>query len=259
MGLYCKETGNPDGPVILFLHGGGVSGWMWDKQVDFFADYRVLVPDLESHGRSSEEPFISIQESARKVVELAEAKAPDKKAIIIGLSLGAQILVEILSTRPDIVSCAIINSALVRPMPWTRKMIRPVFKMSYGLIQNKSFARLQARQLYIGDEYFESYFADSKKTALPDLIRVIDSNMSYSLPESFQNARVRTMVLVGAREKGVMLKSARDMLKSNPSCKGCFVPGIGHGVSLADPILFNEIAKAWIENGNQPEGVVPIA
>ena len=45
---------------------------------------------------------------------------------------------------------------------------------------------------------------------------------------------------------------------SNKYCKGYSVPGIGHGVSLANPELFNKIVKAWIENGNLPEGLVPI-
>ena len=258
MGLYFKEAGNMDGPTIIFLHGGGVSGWMWNKQIDFFKDYHLLIPDIESHGNSLNEHFISIPESAKKIIQLIESKANEKKVIIIGLSLGAQILVDILSTKPEIIECAIINSALVRPMKFTKKIIKPAFRITFGLIKNRSFAKLQAKQLYISDENFETYFEESKRTSLDNLIRVIESNMSYTLPQGFRNSKARIMVLVGAKEKGVMVKSAKDMLSSNKYCKGYLVPGIGHGVSLADPQLFNKIAKAWIENENLPEGLVPI-
>ena len=248
MGLYFKETGNMDAPIIVFIHGGGLSGWMWNKQIEFFKDHHLLIPDIESHGNSLNEHFISIPESAKKIIQLIESKANGEKVIIIGLSLGAQILVEILSTKPEIVDCAIINSALVRPMKFTKKLIKPAFKMTFGLIKNRKFAKLQAKQLYISDEDFETYFEESKRTSLDDLIQVIESNMSYALPQGFKNSKVRTMVLVGSKEKGVMLKSAQDMLRSNNYCKLYSVPGIGHGVSLADPQLFNKIAKAWIEN-----------
>ena len=144
MGLYFKETGNMDAPIIVFLHGGGVSGWMWNRQIDFFKDYHLLIPDIESHGKSLNEHFISIPESARKIIQLIESKANGGKVIIIGLSLGAQILVEILSTKPEIVECAIINSALVRPMKFTKKLIKPAFKMTFGLIKNRKFSKLQA-------------------------------------------------------------------------------------------------------------------
>jgi len=259
MELYYKESGNPDAPMIVFLHGGGVSGWMWNRQVEFFSNYHVLVPDIESHGKSHSEHFVSIEESAGKIIRLIESKSGGKKVTIVGLSLGAQILVEILSEAPEIAECAIINSALVRPMKWTKKMIKPMFRMSYGLIKNRKFARLQAAQLYISDEDFEIYFAESKNTLLEDLIQVLESNMSYSLPPEFKNAKVKIMVLVGAKEKGVMLKSAHDMLQSNKYCTGYSVPGIGHGVSLADPELFNQLTRGWIENKELPTGLTAIS
>lgn len=37
---------NVGSPLMVFIHGGGVSGWMWDKQVDFFKEYHILVEIL---------------------------------------------------------------------------------------------------------------------------------------------------------------------------------------------------------------------
>jgi hypothetical protein len=38
MDLYFKETGKNNDETIIFLHGGGIAGWMWDKQVESFHD-----------------------------------------------------------------------------------------------------------------------------------------------------------------------------------------------------------------------------
>ena len=36
LNLYIKESGNKQATTMfVFLHGGGVSGWMWSKQISF--------------------------------------------------------------------------------------------------------------------------------------------------------------------------------------------------------------------------------
>ncbi len=58
MALYVNESGPASAPTVVFLHGGGGAGWMWQPQLEAFADYHCLVPDLPEHGRSAEvKPF----------------------------------------------------------------------------------------------------------------------------------------------------------------------------------------------------------
>jgi pimeloyl-ACP methyl ester carboxylesterase len=55
--LYFESSG-PDNaagprPAIVFLHGGGIAGWMWREQVKSFkAEYHCLVPDLPGLGKN---------------------------------------------------------------------------------------------------------------------------------------------------------------------------------------------------------------
>ena len=62
-----------------------------------------------------------------------------------GLSLGGQIAVEALCQQADIADYAVLESALVIPIPGTRAMVAPTVRMSYGLIRNRWFAKLQAK------------------------------------------------------------------------------------------------------------------
>lgn len=258
MSMYVKELGNINSPLMVFIHGGGVSGWMWDKQVDFFKEYHLLVLDLPAHGNNKKEPYISIRNCAEEIIKLIEIKANGQKVIIIGLSHGAQIIVEILSIKPEIIDYAIINSALTRPMKLTNILIKPSLKMSYGLIKNKKFSKIQAKSLYISEEYYDIYYNDTVGMPIEEVIKVLCANMSYSLPCSFKNSKAKTMILIGKKEKGIMKKSAIDMLMSNKYCEGYAVPNVGHGVSLADPQLFNQIVKAWINNEELPKEIESI-
>lgn len=59
--------------------------------------------------------------------------------LIGGLSLGGQILLEILSQREDICRYALVESALVVPSKLTYSMIKPAFGSCYGLFVISGF------------------------------------------------------------------------------------------------------------------------
>lgn len=52
MSLYYQEYGDKNASLIVFLHGGGVSNWMWDKQIQYFSHYHCVAIDLPEQGRS---------------------------------------------------------------------------------------------------------------------------------------------------------------------------------------------------------------
>lgn len=251
--MYVREIENVDAPLMVFIHGGGVSSWMWDKQVEFFKNYHILVPDLPGHGNSREEHYISIKKCAEEIINLIETKANGKKVIIIGFSHGAQVVVEILSIKPQIIDYAIINSALTRPMKFTNICIKPILKMSYGLIKNKKFSKLQAKSMSISEDYFDVYYNDSIAMSFEAMSKVLCANLEYKLPVNFKNSKVKALIIIGKKEKDIMKKSAIDMIKSNKYCKGYGVPNVGHGISLAKPELFNKIVLAWINNDILPQ------
>jgi pimeloyl-ACP methyl ester carboxylesterase len=252
MDLFYKEYGNKEGPLLLFIHGGGVGGWMWDKQVDYFSDYHCIVPDLPEQGqRHFLHPF-SIPDSAQKLIELLEQKGKGKRLIVVGFSLGAQIVIQMLSMKHDLIDYAIINSASVRPIPFAKSFIKPLIRMTFPLVKNKSFSKVQAKALYINNEQFETYYEQSASMKSDSLIRVLEESLSYTLPTGFAKANSKILVTAGSKEKGTMLKSARKIVQSNPNCTGIVLEG-GHGVMLANPAMYNKLVDGWLSSGAIPE------
>ena len=70
MSLFIRESGPVSAPTIVFLHGGGVSGWSWQPQIEAFPDYHLLVPDLPEHGRSLAEAPFTFPDAAARIAGL---------------------------------------------------------------------------------------------------------------------------------------------------------------------------------------------
>ncbi len=253
MVLHYKEYGDKSAPLMLFLHGGGVSSWMWDKQIQYFTHYHCVAPDLPEHGLNNHEVNFSIEGSAEELIKLIEEIANGKKVILIGFSLGAQVIIQMLSMKPDLIDFAIINSALVRPILYAKKLIQPSIRLSFPLIKNSWFSKLQAKTLYVSEDYFEKYYEESCQMKSDTLVRVLEENMSFEIPKNFRKANGKILVTVGEREKSVMKKSAKDIVETNSNCIGVIIPKIGHGVPLAMPDFFNHMVETWIHEGNLPK------
>ncbi|RCW76809.1 alpha/beta fold hydrolase [Saliterribacillus persicus] len=258
MVLNYQEYGDKNASLLVFLHGGGVSSWMWDRQVEYFSNYHCITIDLPEQGDSEDTEEFSIQLSAEKINDLIEKIANDKKVTVVGFSLGAQVIIQMLSLNSSLADYAIINSALVRPNSIIRKIIKPSIKISYPLVKNKSFSKLQAKTLYIGEEYFDTYYKESSQMKPDTLIRILEENMSFKIPETFNKAKCKILVTVGDKEKSVMKKSAIDLVSSNSNCTGIIIPKVGHGISLVNPVFFNQLIENWIQKNTITEDVITI-
>ena len=103
----------------------------------------------------------------RALIEEIDERFGGQVLLIGGLSLGGQVLVEMLSQRKDICKYALIESALVRPRPITAALLRPAFSLCYPLVKLRWFAKLQSASLHINASYFET----TSRTAQPSARR----------------------------------------------------------------------------------------
>ncbi|MGM9922613.1 MAG: alpha/beta fold hydrolase [Bacillus sp. (in: firmicutes)] len=255
MALYYREYGGEDSPLMVFIHGGGVSGWMWDKQIAYFINYHCLVPDLPGQGRSSSEELFTIKGSAEEIADLIVKKGNGKPVIAIGFSLGAQVLVALLSLHPHLIDYAIINSALVRPFPFPKVFAKSLI-IAHPLVKNKAFSNIQAKSMYIDPAYRELYYEESRELSKSTFVQIMIENMSFTIPEHFKHSSSKILATVGDKENSMMKKSVRDLVKHSPNCTGIVIPKTGHGVSLQRPDFFNKLVDEWVTVQRLPEEAI---
>ena len=154
------EYGKENSDVIILLHGGGLSWWNYKEVAERLqTDYHVVLPILDGHA-GCDKQFTTIENNALDIIEFVNSKLGGSVIMMGGLSLGGQILLEILSQRKDICKYAIVESVLVIPSKFTYSMIKPAFGSCYGLIKYKWFSKLQFKSLRIKSNLFDEYYKD---------------------------------------------------------------------------------------------------
>jgi pimeloyl-ACP methyl ester carboxylesterase len=102
--------------VIVFLHGTRLSGSQWAPQTTALGDeFLCLTPDLPGHGEKAGETFVlsdAAEDVARTIAEEAEARA-----LIVGLSLGGYVAMDVAARWPERVAGLVIAGATAEPLP----------------------------------------------------------------------------------------------------------------------------------------------
>jgi len=227
--MKIQEYGNDKKDVILLLHGGGLSWWNYRDVAKQLQDkYHIILPIIDGHA-GSDRSFTTIEENASEIISFIDEHLNGSVLLIGGLSLGGQILLDMLSQRKDICSYALVESAAVIPSKLTNALIAPAFGISYGLIKNKCFAKLQFQSLHIKSELFEDYYRDTCLIKKQDMIAFLKANTSYALKKSFCEASAKIHIYVGEKETGEILRSAEEICRIHSSCRIHRLPGLRHG------------------------------
>src|SRR5205085_5456273 len=116
--MNLTESGPASAPTIIFLHGRGLGGWSWRRQVQALeADYHCLVPDLPGHGHTHDAGDFSITAAATQIAKLIHERAHNGRAHLVGVSLGAQVGVALMAVAARLVDHAVFSGVSVRPYP----------------------------------------------------------------------------------------------------------------------------------------------
>ena len=223
------ESGKENDNVIILLHGGGLSWWNYREAAEILqSNYHIILPILDGHSECDND-FTTIEANAVEIIKFIDRWFNGSVLLIGGLSLGGQILLEILSQRENICQYAIVESALVIPSKFTYSMIKPAFGSCYGLIRYKWFSKLQFKSLRIKPDLFEDYFRDTCCISKKNMITFLQENALYSLKESIRESKANVYIYVGEKENYAMRKSATIIHKKLQNSFLKLLPNMYHG------------------------------
>ena len=227
--MKYREYGKGNAGTIILLHGGGLSWWNYRKQAEILQhDFHVVLPILDGHA-DSDTHFTTIENNAVEIISFIQDYFNGSVFCIGGLSLGGQIVLEILSRHGTICQHALIESAMVIPSKVTHALIKSAIDCSYPLIRRTWFSKMQFKSLHIKDDLFADYYRDTCSVAKKDMIAFLQANTSYSLKPSIKNCSASVHLYVGQKENDKIKQSAQMINTAVPHSALCELPGLYHG------------------------------
>lgn len=243
--MVYREYGEISSPAVILLHGGGLSWWNYREAAELLRDdFHVILPVLDGHA-GSDAPFTTIEDNAAEIISFIREHLGGHVFLTGGLSLGGQVLLEMLSQQGDICEHALVESAAVIPSKLTNRLIAPAFGCSYPLIKQRWFSRLQFRSLHMKPELFEDYYRDTCGIAKKDMIAFLQANTAYSAKPALRECSAAVQLYYGGNEVREIKRSADVLKELIPGCKVHELPGLYHGeLSLNNAARYADIIRS---------------
>jgi pimeloyl-ACP methyl ester carboxylesterase len=218
--LYYELRG--EGEPLLLLHGGMGIGDDW-RHV-FPADpsgYRVIVPDLRGHGRSTNPGgAFTFRQCARDALALLDGLGVERVKAI-GLSMGAKTLLHAGASQPARFDAMVLVSATPR-FPATLKSAAAQFTPeAFDRLPAGERDALRRRHVH-GDDQIRALYAMTRSFATSD------DDMAFT-PDRLGQITARTLIVHGDRDHLYPVEMALELFHGIPRAALWVVPYGAHG------------------------------
>lgn len=259
MSLHVHETGSPTAPTIVFLHGLGISSWMWVDQIaDLQQDYHCLAIDLPGNGDSYQTEWRSFTDTAAQIAAVIQEKATTGKAHVVGLSLGGYAALHVLRDHADVVDSVVISGVTPRPFsnqPAWRLLSKTIMPM---LLMTPLGSSLMAKAMQLPDDATALYKKDTKHLNRQTIERIYQEIITFNLPPELSQRSHRLLAAAGEHDVAMIKNGLVDFLTLLPNAEAVIAPKAHHGWNGEFPQLFTDMIRTWIEAKPLPDALIAI-
>jgi non-heme chloroperoxidase len=254
--LAVQETGAPDGPAIIFIHGLLGSRLNWEQQVTSPAlqGYRMITYDLRGHGLSGKPAGAgAYRDGPRWADDLAAviAAAHARRPVLVGWSLGGAVISNYLAAYGDrglggvlyVDGVIELAAAQITPHPDVyRDVISPDLKTH--LDAERTFLALCFHR-QPDPATFERLLANAALASW-DMQAAVQS-LTVAADAGLGQARVPVLLLYGARDALVQTQPAIARARAiNPRVRSIVYAESGHAPFLEEAGRFNRDLAAFM-------------
>jgi len=244
--MYFEDRGT--GEPLLLLHGGMGIGDDWRHVFPVDPDgYRVIVPDLRGHGRTTNPSKVfTFRQCAADVLALLDHMGI-ARVKAIGMSMGAKTLLHVATMRRDCVTAMVLVSATPYFPPSLRAAAAQFTPEALEHLSDAERTALRSRHVH----------GDDQIAALYDMTRGFATSyddLAFTPPQ-LGTITAHTLIVHGDRDPLYPAEMAMELFRGIPDSALWIVPGAGHGPifgALAAPFRAAALAHLASATPNIP-------
>lgn len=274
--LALRTWGPPDGPVVVLVHGLGLSTESWGEVPDLLSsEHRVVAYDLRGHAQSGDaknDDYSMVAHARDLDAVLHEVLGDGRRAVLVGNSLGGGIILAHAHEFGDERVAGVVFAGSggsgvtfwgfpARDMPvWAQAALRS------GWLRVLRTTALVGRRIKSVDSLSDhlvrkfaftprtppgpvAHVRDSFLSSRPDaLARTTLASVSHDGRTLASNLQVPTLVLHGSDDPEVPDQELCDLLSALPDAELVSLPGKGHVLALTDPDFVAKHIARWVRH-----------
>jgi pimeloyl-ACP methyl ester carboxylesterase len=218
--MYVEDRG--EGEPLLLLHGGmGIGG---DWRHVFPSDpqgWRVIVPDLRGHGRSTNPAnAFTFRQCASDVLALLDHLGL-MRVKAIGVSMGAKTLLHVATAQPARVDAMVLVSATPYFPETLRSAAVQFTREAFDHLSEAERDALRSRHVH-GDDQIRLLYDMTRSFATSY------GDMAFTPPQ-LGTITARTLIVHGDRDPYYPVEMAMALFRGIPQSALWIVPHSGHG------------------------------
>jgi len=237
--MYYEKYG--DGPPLILLHGGTVTGQAnWSEHIPIYAEhFTVFVPDSRGQGKTSNQSRkLSYPLMAEDIASFIQSLGLEKTSIC-GWSDGAQVAVELGMKNIELVAM-VVGGAFATFSQEAADTFRSMGleapgKVNFELVQEALPERVGMwKQIH-----------DDWKNTLVDISTLWLTPFNYS-EKDLAKISTPTLVLLGDRDQFIDVEEAVILYRMIPNSELVILPNADHSVSIGQVDTFSSTVLEFL-------------
>lgn len=250
-GLQMQVAVAGEGEPILFVHGFPLSSAMWEPTLERLgAGWRAIAPDLRGHGASDAGEEASMPRLGRDLVELLDALGEERPAVIVALSMGGYVALEMARRHPERVRALVLvdtraEADTAEAAASRRELAERVLAEGSGVVADSMVGKLfapEARPALL--EAWRARMAATPPAGVAAALRgMAERGDSF---DTLRGWKKPLLVVVGAEDAITPPDAARRMHAAADGSRLEVVPGAGHLTPVEQPDRFAALLEGFL-------------
>lgn len=235
--MKVEEYGNIKTRTIVMLHGAYFVH-SFGRQYSLSKKYHIVVPHIMGFGDNTDKIFTTDE----CISELAEyIKSLNKKVVLVGFSLGAQLAFKLVSEHEELFESAIIVSPWLIKEETSLSEAAQINQKQLKQLKNKFVCRFIALMNGLPPKACKEFVSQMQNVKNETIHNVVYNGITIDSVPRFAEIKIPVIALAGKKEQSEIRNSIRKMSEINENCRFEIWDKAGHNIPPLFAKRFNDL------------------